>query len=213
MRSRMTALAAMVALVVTTLTVSPAAAQTADEDQYGEGETGPIRGVITEVSESSVTVEGTSSADACGAAILDLTEETEIFDLRGGTEPATAEDLRVGQTVDATYALPDGPHTMECPQTYEALQIVIFPDDGQVPPPDDPGNGGDQYTDPGNGEDQYGDSPSGPPSNGGSGNGSDDGGSGDGVDVLPDTGGATLFTLGAGALLIAGGLLARRITR
>lgn len=33
------------------------------------------------------------------------------------------------------------------------------------------------------------------------------------VAVLPDTGGASLFTLGAGALLVAGGLLARRIVR
>ncbi len=31
--------------------------------------------------------------------------------------------------------------------------------------------------------------------------------------VLPDTGGASLITLGAGALLVAGGLLARRIVR
>ncbi len=31
--------------------------------------------------------------------------------------------------------------------------------------------------------------------------------------VLPDTGGASLFALGAGALLVAGGLLARRIIR
>jgi hypothetical protein len=33
------------------------------------------------------------------------------------------------------------------------------------------------------------------------------------VTVLPDTGGASLFTLAAGALLVAGGLLARRIVR
>lgn len=33
------------------------------------------------------------------------------------------------------------------------------------------------------------------------------------VAVLPDTGGASLFTLAAGALLVAGGLLARRIVR
>jgi hypothetical protein len=31
--------------------------------------------------------------------------------------------------------------------------------------------------------------------------------------TLPDTGGASLFALGAGALLVAGGLLARRIVR
>lgn len=33
------------------------------------------------------------------------------------------------------------------------------------------------------------------------------------VPILPDTGGASLFTLGVGALLVAGGLLARRILR
>lgn len=40
---------------------------------------------------------------------------------------------------------------------------------------------------------------------------------GDGADgeaaTLPDTGGASLLALGAGALLVAGGLLARRIVR
>ena len=35
----------------------------------------------------------------------------------------------------------------------------------------------------------------------------------DGAAELPDTGGASLLTLGAGALLVAGGLLARRIIR
>jgi len=32
-------------------------------------------------------------------------------------------------------------------------------------------------------------------------------------EVLPETGGASLLALGAGALLVAGGLLARRIVR
>jgi LPXTG-motif cell wall-anchored protein len=41
--------------------------------------------------------------------------------------------------------------------------------------------------------------------------GSAAGGSAAGTSVLPDTGGASLFTLGAGALLVGGGLLARRI--
>ncbi len=35
----------------------------------------------------------------------------------------------------------------------------------------------------------------------------------DAITVLPDTGGASVFALGAGALLVAGGLLARRIVR
>lgn len=34
-----------------------------------------------------------------------------------------------------------------------------------------------------------------------------------GMKVLPDTGGASLFALGAGVLLVAGGLLLRRIVR
>ncbi len=38
-------------------------------------------------------------------------------------------------------------------------------------------------------------------------------GGGGGGGQLPDTGGAALLTLGAGALLVAGGLLARRIVR
>lgn len=222
MRRRMAALVAMLALVVASLAASPAATQTAGEDQYGGGERGSIRGVVTEVSGNSVTVEGESSADACGAAILELTEGTEISLLRGGTVPATTEDLTVGQTVEATYAVPEGPRTMECPQTYEALEIVIFQDNGQTPPPEDPGNGDDQYPDPGNGDDQYpdpgngGDQDSLPPDSFGdiSGNtGSGSGVSGGAVSVLPDTGGVALGTLGAGALLIGLGLLARRITR
>jgi hypothetical protein len=45
--------------------------------------------------------------------------------------------------------------------------------------------------------------------------GSDDGGSASAAagGTLPDTGGASLFAFGAGVLLVAGGLLARRIVR
>ncbi len=39
------------------------------------------------------------------------------------------------------------------------------------------------------------------------------GGGGGGTAVLPETGGASLIALGAGALLVAGGLIARRIVR
>ena len=46
----------------------------------------------------------------------------------------------------------------------------------------------------------------------GGGGGGGGGAAGGGV-VLPETGGASLFALGAGALLVAGGLLARRIVR
>lgn len=43
--------------------------------------------------------------------------------------------------------------------------------------------------------------------------GGDDGGDEESAEELPDTGGASLIALGAGALLVAGGLLARRIVR
>ena len=46
-----------------------------------------------------------------------------------------------------------------------------------------------------------------------SGGGGGGGGAAAAVTVLPETGGASLFALGAGALLVAGGLLARRIVR
>lgn len=68
--------------------------------------------------------------------------------------------------------------------------------------PDGPGDAGGQHGEPGSGGDQYGDG------------GSEDGGTSEAtIPVLPDTGGASLFALGAGALLAASGLLARRISR
>lgn len=227
MRRRMTALAAVLALVVASLGASSAMAQTTGADQYGQEETSSIRGVVTEVGQGSIRVDENPSGTPCidgKEVILELTEGTEIFLLRGGTVPATAEDLRVGQTVEATYAVPEGPVPEICPQTFDAQQIVIFPEDGQTPPPEEPGpgNGDDQYPDPGNGDDQYptpgggSDQGSMPPDSSGNVSGNADSGSGDSagaVSVLPDTGGVALGTLGAGALLVGLGLLARRITR
>ena len=171
-----------------------------------------VRGVITAVSGGSVTVEGSSTADDCGTAVLELGEETEIFFVRGGTIPATADDLRVGQTVEATYAVPEGPRTLECPQTYEALEIFILPDDGGAPP----GDPGTPPSDDGITGDGASDDVSGSSGGGGSENSSSSS-SGDPAlgegGVLPDTGGVAPVTLGAGALLFAGALLVRRIFR
>ena len=65
----------------------------------------------------------------------------------------------------------------------------------------------------GSGNDGSGDG-SGNGSGSASASGSDSAGGGSGAKVLPATGGgATLFALGAGALLVVGGLLVRRITR
>ena len=50
-------------------------------------------------------------------------------------------------------------------------------------------------------------------SSGGSSSGGSSSGSAASSGTLPDTGGASLITLGAGALLVAGGLVARRIVR
>lgn len=164
-------------------------------------EKGTIRGVVTDVGGGSVTVEGSPSTDGCDAAILELTERTEVL-LQLGEETAVAsvDDLRKGQSVEAAYVVPEGPRTEQCPQTYEGIEIIIFTASGaEDPPVRDPGNGGDQYEQPSVN----------PPEDGASEDGASDGS----VKVLPDTGGAALLTLGAGVLLITGGLLARRIIR
>jgi hypothetical protein len=77
-------------------------------------------------------------------------------------------------------------------------------------PGDDPGDKGpsEQYEDP----DQYEDPSSPDPvDNSGLDNGGDS--SDNGLDVLPDTGGAAFWTLGAGLLLVGAGLSAWRLTR
>ncbi len=205
MKKKLLTLAATLAMVLAA--ASPAVAQEgAAEDQYGGVETGSISGVVTEAGGGSVTVEGASSADACGAAILALGEGTEILIQQDGqTAPATAEDLTAGQTVEASYVAPEGPTTQECPQTYDAQRIVIL--DGPGTPP------GDQYDPPSGGGNGSGNGSGSGGSSSGSGSGSGGSAAAASGGILPDTGGVSLIALGAAALLLGGGLVARRIVR
>jgi hypothetical protein len=115
-----------------------------------------VRGVVTEV---VLVEEDPSERSGSAKGEFAVTGRTEILEQRGG-DPASFEDLRVGQMVEATY---EGPVAESYPTQGIAGRIIIL--DG-----DRTGN---------------------------------DGGSA----VLPDTGGAPLLV--PGALLIAGGLLAR----
>jgi Protein of unknown function (DUF3221) len=71
-----------------------------------------IRGTITEVSRSAEVVlveEAPSDASGSPKGEFAVTEKTEILEQQGGDQaPASFEDLRVGQMVEATYAGPVG---------------------------------------------------------------------------------------------------------
>jgi hypothetical protein len=102
-----------------------------------------IRGLITEVSRSAEVVlveEDPSEESGSAKGEYAVTGETEILEGRGGDQtPASFEDLRVGQVVEATY---DGPVAESYPTQGVAGRIVILdeadtptvlPDTGGVP--------------------------------------------------------------------------------
>ena len=127
-----------------------------------------VRGSVTEVSRSAEVVlveEKPSDASGSAKGEFAVTEKTEILKQQGGDQaPASFENLRVGQMVEATYA---GPVGESYPTQGIAGKIVIL-EETRTDRPDD-----------------------GSPA------------------VLPDTGGAPLPLMAA--LLIAGGLLVRRV--
>lgn len=89
-----------------------------------------------------------------------------------------------------------------------------FSGDGGAESPSNPGNGDDQYTNPGSGGDQYGAGGDQRDDVSGGGGGEDDGASERSIPMLPDTGGPSVAAAGFalfGGLLIAGGILARRL--
>lgn len=134
----------------------PAGAQDASAGQYARDEA-TIRGTITEISGSAdepvalVEEDPSDKGDPMGPpestpsspkGYFSVTGETEILDQRGGGQvPATVEDLRVGQLVEATYV---GPVAASYPQQGTAGSIVILADapDPSGPDPTAPGTGG-----------------------------------------------------------------------
>jgi hypothetical protein len=86
-----------------------------------------IRGEITEVSRSAEVVlveEDPSDESGSAKGEFAVTDETEILEQQDGDQaPASFEDLRVGQTVEATYA---GPVAESYPTQGIADRIVIL---------------------------------------------------------------------------------------
>ncbi len=110
----------MAMLAITLAAAVPALAQDASTDAANS-----IRGTITSISGSVVLVEE-NPADESGSAkgAFTVTDETRIYERQGDKQVATTlEDLKVGQTVLATYA---GPVAESYPTQGEAESIVIL---------------------------------------------------------------------------------------
>jgi hypothetical protein len=97
-----------------------------------------IRGEITEVSRSAEVVlveEDPSDESGSAKGEFAVTEETEILERRDGDlAPVAFEELRVGQTVEATYS---GPVAESYPTQGVAGRIVILRGDRTDAPTDD----------------------------------------------------------------------------
>ena len=115
-RSGTRSLAALAALGI--VFASPAMAQSPENS---------VRGVVTEVSRSAefvVVEEDPSDRSGSAKGEFAVTEETETLEQRDGDlAPAPFEALRVGQTVEATYA---GPVVESYPTQGVAGRIVIL---------------------------------------------------------------------------------------
>jgi hypothetical protein len=98
-----------------------------------------IRGEITEVSRSAEVVlveEDPSDETGSAKGEFAVDDETEILEQRDGDlAPASFEDLRVGQMVEATYS---GPVAESYPTQGVAGRIVIL-EGGRTDDPDDGG--------------------------------------------------------------------------
>lgn len=175
----------------------PALAQ-ATADQYGvEAETDLVAELAVECPENQPRVTGyrlvttgveslTSVAltDEDGDGVLTGTQTFPRFPPGGGAEPITVDDVRI-VAPDGSTVEQFGPVTLDRDEIVLATSVSLC-------------DGG------GAGSDQYGGGVVGSPV-------PEDGG---GPAELPETGGASLATaLGAGALLVGGGLLMRRVCR
>jgi LPXTG-motif cell wall-anchored protein len=174
---------------------APALAQAAD--QYGVQETDLVARLTVECPENQPRVIGyrlvttgveslTSVAlpDDDGDGVLTGTQTFPRFPPGGGAEPITVDDVRI-VAPDGSTVEQFGPVTLDRDEIVLATSVSLC-------------DGG------GAGSDQYGSGAVGSPV-------PEDGG---GPAELPETGGASLaMALGAGALLVGGGLLMRRVCR
>ena len=174
----------------------PALAQ-ATADQYGVAETDLVAELAVECPENQPRVTGyrlvttgveslTSVAltDEDGDGVLTGTQTFPRFPPGGGAEPITVDDARI-VAPDGSTVEQFGPVTLDRDEIVLATSVSLC---------DGGGAGSDQY--------------------GGGVVGSPVPEHGGGPAELPETGGASLATaLGAGALLVGGGLLLRRVCR
>ena len=174
---------------------APALAQAAD--QYGVQETDLVARLTVECPENQPRVIGyrlvttgveslTSVAlpDDDGDGVLTGTQTFPRFPPGGGAEPITVDDVRI-VAPDGSTVEQFGPVTLDRDEIVLATSVSLC-------------DGG------GAGSDQYGSGAVGSPV-------PEDGG---GPAELPETGGASLaMALGAGALLVGGGFLMRRVCR
>ena len=199
-------------LAAAAVTAAPALAQAADQYGPGDGvaETDLLAQLTVECPENAPRVVGyrlvttgveskTSVAltDEDGDGVLTGTQTFPRFPPGGPPEPITVDDVRIvapdGSTVEQF-----GPVTLDRDEI--VLEASVSLCDGGGPDPGGPDPDGDQYDPDG---DQY-----------DPGDGSDRPGTpGGGIVQLPETGGVPLTLGAAGALLIGGGLLLRRIHR
>lgn len=151
-----------------------------------------VRGSITYIGDNSIFVSedpnlGVEDPGYCEKTYeFLLSEDTEILRQQNGeSAPVSADELQVGQLIEATYTSTPGEALPAICPTQRTVDSIVILEESRNNPPGNSDNGGA-------GDD--------------SGDGSDSS-----INVLPDTGGSVLPVLGIGALLILGGLLARRI--
>ena len=171
-----------------------------DGENPPPGEEVTVTGIVERLKAEPVVVDG---VEICGVSTHAITDEAtgRRYDL---ISEAVDLDAHVGKRVAATgtpLASPaiGGAGAERCPDL-DVTSVEIL--DGATKPPPPPSSGG--------GSDDGGNGP-------GTGSGSDGGASGGGavrgIKALPATGGALLVAALSGLALIAGGLVARRITR
>jgi hypothetical protein len=144
--------------------------------------------------DPSLSVEDAGYCEKTYDFLLD--GRTEILRRQNGDlAPAGADELQTGQSVEVTYTETPGEAIPAiCPTPRTADKIVILGENPNVPREDPP----DERSNPPNNDSGYsGD------------NGKD---SKDAPTLLPDTGGITLPIVGAAALMVAIGLLVRRLS-
>ena len=182
-------LASMLAMVM--LAASPALAQTQSSEQNASGTninqlTQQCQNVI-----GDINVAGGDNIAVSQYGDIAQENNTNVTVVQNCFQAAAQANINI-EDVEAPQApAPDD-------DQYEAPAPA--PDDDQYEAPAD-----DQYVAPEGDDDAAAGAGAAAPAGGAA--------EGGAVAVLPDTGGASLFTLGAGALLVAGGLLARKIVR